>query len=117
MKQKHVIVVVADGPFNTARVSEAFRMGIGLTLSKCRISLLLIHDGVYNLLPLHAEKIGRPGISEYIQVAEKVGLQLLADANSVLEREITFSEETALQIPHDETLKLLCEADVVIPFR
>ncbi len=114
---KHVVVMIADGPFNTARVSEAFRMSIGLTMSECRVSLLLIHDGVYNLLPLRAEKIGRPGISEYIRVAEKVGLHLLADADSVLERGITLATEGAKQVPHEETVQLFCEADVVIPFR
>lgn len=117
MKQKQVVVIVSDGPFNTARVSEAFRMSIGLTMSKCHISLLLIHDGVYNLLPLHAEKIGRPGIAEYLRATKQVGLQLLADADAVLEREITCLGQTVLKVSHNEMLKRICEADVVIPFR
>lgn len=114
---KKVVVIVDDAPFNTARVSEAFRMSIGLTMSECHISLLLIHDGVYNLLPLRAEKIGRPGIAEYIRVAEKVGLHLLADADSVLRRQITLTNQNASQVPYEETLRVIRDANVVIPFR
>ncbi len=114
---KKVLVIVDEGPFNSARVSEAFRMSIGLTMSHCHISLLLVHDGVYNLLPLRAEKIGRPGIADYIQVAEQVGLHLILDADSVAKRALKVTETIALQVPREEMLKLICEADVVIPFR
>lgn len=114
---KRVVVVVDEGPFNTLRVSEAFRMSIGLCVTENRVSLLLILDGVYNLLPLHAEKIGRPSIRDYIDHFEKVGLQCFADADSLLEREISPVLPYAKQLPHSEIIQLILEADVVIPFR
>jgi len=114
---KRVVVVIEEGPFNMLRASEAFRMSIGLNASENEISLLLIHDGVYNLLPLHAEKIGCPSIREYIDHFEKVGLLCFSDADSLLEREISPVPSYTKQLPHSETIQMILDADVVIPFR
>jgi sulfur relay (sulfurtransferase) DsrF/TusC family protein len=114
---KKVLVVVQDGPFNTIRSSEAFRMSIGLTLSENHVSLLLVDDGVFNLLPLHAEKIGRPSIQTYLEYFPKVHLTLLADAEALAGRGIQSVPQGTKVIRHEEALSLISEADVVIPFR
>lgn len=114
---KKILVIVDQTPFNTIRASEAFRMCMGLTVSDNEISLLLINDGAYNLMPLHAEKIGRPAIDEYVDHFEKVNLHYFVDADSLLERDISPNNTQAKQLPHVETLQLINDADVVIPFR
>jgi sulfur relay (sulfurtransferase) DsrF/TusC family protein len=113
---KKVLVIVQDTPFNTLRTSEAFRMAMGLILSDNQVSVLLVGDGVWNLLPLRSEKINRPSIQTYLEYFPKVKIQLFADAESLAERELP-PPEGATVIPHERTLSLISEAEVVIPFR
>ena len=114
---KKVVVIVQDGPFNTIGASEAFRMGLGLSLAENQTSILLVNDGVYHLLPLHGGKIGRPSLYDFIEVFEQVGLKLYADADAVCERKVGRPRCIAKQLPHGEVLRLIRDADVVIPFR
>jgi sulfur relay (sulfurtransferase) DsrF/TusC family protein len=113
---KKVLVIVQEGPFNTIRSSEAFRMAMGLILSSNEVSILLIGDGVWNILPLQAEQIGRPSIQTYLEYFPKVNIHLFVDAASLAEREI-ISPEGAEAIPHEKALSLIAGAEVVIPFR
>lgn len=114
---KSVLVIVQDGPFNTTQSGEGFRMSMGLTLSGNDVSLLLMGDGVWNLLPLRAERIQRPSIQTYLEYFPKVRLQLLAEAEALAEREIHEVPEGTRIVPRQEALALISEAEVVIPFR
>lgn len=117
MKKKKVLVVVQDSPFNTIRSGEAFRVSMGLTLSENQVSLLLVGDGVWNLLPLEAEKIERPSIQTYLEYFPKVRAQLYVEAEALTERKIAVVPEGTQIIPRREALSLVSEAEVVIPFR
>ncbi len=114
---KRVLILVACGPFNTLQASEAFRMGVGLTLAENQTTFLLIHDGVFNLLPLRGGKIGCPSLYDFIGVFEQVGLKLCADADSMLVRKMENSPEITQQLPSLEVMQMIREADVVIPLR
>lgn len=114
---KKVVVIVQESPLNTLRTSEAFRMAMGLILSDNRVSVLLAGDGVWNLLPLQAEKIDRPSIRPYLDYFPKVGISLFADADALAERGIASSPEGTSVISHEQALALISEAEVVIPFR
>lgn len=114
---KKVVVVVQDGPFNTVGASEAFRMGLGLTLAENQCAVLLVNDGVYHLLPLHGEKIGQSSLYDFIEVFEQVGLEFYADTDAVCEREIGRPPRITRQLSHAEVFRLIRDADVVIPFR
>jgi sulfur relay (sulfurtransferase) DsrF/TusC family protein len=113
---KKVLVIVQESPFNTLRPGEAFRMAMGLILSDNQVSLLLAGDGVWNLLPLEAEKIGRPSIQTYLDYFPKVNLSLFADADALAERAMT-APKGAEVVSHEKALALIAEAEVVIPFR
>jgi sulfur relay (sulfurtransferase) DsrF/TusC family protein len=92
-------------------------MSMGLTLAGDEISLLLMGDGVWNLLPLQSETIGRPSIQTYLEYFPKVGLRLFAEAEALAEREMTAVPEGTRIIPRQEALSLISEAEVIIPFR
>ena len=113
---KKVLVIIQDSPFNTLRTSEAFRMAMGLILSDNHVSVLLTGDGVWSLLPLQAEQIGRPSIQTYLEYFPKVKIHLFADAGSLAERGIA-SPAGVEAIPHANALSLISDAEVVIPFR
>jgi len=114
---KKVLVVLQDGPFNTLRSSEGFRMTMGLSLSENEVSLLLMGDGVYNLLPLRAEAIGQPSIQTYLEYFPKVRVRLYAEAKAMADRGIQSLPEGAKQISYQEAFRLISTAEVVIPFR
>jgi|SRR3569832_2158393 len=113
---KKVLVIVQESPFNTLRTSEAFRMAMGLILSDNQVSVLLAGDGVWNLLPLAAEKINGASIQTYLDYFPKVHVALFADADALAERGMT-DPKGAEVIPHEKALSLIADAEVVIPFR
>lgn len=114
---KKVLVIVQDSPFNTIRSSEGFRMTMGLSLADNDVSLLLMGDGVYNLLPLRGETIGQPSIQTYLEYFPKVRVQLYAEAEALADREIPSIPPGTRALPHREALGLISAAEVVIPFR
>ena len=114
---KSVLVIIQEGPFNTTQSGEGFRMSMGLTLSENEVSLLLMGDGVWNLLPLQSEAIGRPSIQTYLEYFPKVGLHLWAEAEALTERGIEAVPKGAGIISRQEALSLIAASEVVIPFR
>lgn len=114
---KKVLVIIQDGPFNTIRSSEGFRMTMGLSLAENEVSLLLMKDGVFNLLPLRAEAIGQPSIQTYLEYFPKVRIQLYAEAGALADRGIRSLPEEVRTISYQEVSKLISTAEVVIPFR
>ncbi len=114
---KKVLVIVQDSPFNTLRTSEAFRMAMGMILSGNPVSVLLVGDGVWSLLPLQSERIGRPSIQTYLEYFPKVHISLFADTAALTERGLTALPGGTEAIPHEKALALISESEVVIPFR
>lgn len=114
---KKVLVIVQDSPFNTLRPSEGFRMTMGLSLADNEVSLLLMEDGVFNLLPLNAEAIGSPSIQTYLEYFPKVHVQLYAESGALAERKIQSLPDGVRTISYQEASKLISAAEVVIPFR
>lgn len=113
---KKVLIIVQESPFNTLRTSEAFRMAVGLILSDNQVSVLLVGDGVWSLLPLQAEKIDRPSIQTYLEYFQKVNVSLFADAGALAERGVASYPDGTAVIPHETALALISDAEVVIPF-
>lgn len=92
-------------------------MGVGLTLAGNQPSFLLIQDGVYHLLPLRGDKIGRPSLYDFITVFEEIGITLCVDADDMLARKIDRMPPPTRQLPRTEVFQMIRDADTVIPFR
>lgn len=116
-KGKTVLVLIQDGPFNTLATSEAFRMGIGLTLAENQTHFLLVQDGAYHLNPLQGDKISRPSLYNFITVFEDIGITLSVDADDMRARKITRVPPMTHALPKTEVFQMIRDADVVIPFR
>ncbi len=116
-KKKKIVVLVEDGPFNTVRSSEAFRMSIGLTLAENEVCIVLVGDGVFHLNKLRGANIGRPSIYDVMGVFEQIDLKLYADAEAMLARKIEAPPEMTRELPSPDVMLLIREADVVLPFR
>ncbi len=112
-----MLVVIQDGPFNTLATSEAFRMGIGLTLAENQTHFLLVQDGAYHLNPLQGNKMNRPSLYDFIAVFEDIDITLSVDADDMLARKITRIPPMTRTLPKAEVFQMIRDADVVIPFR
>ncbi|GEM_PF-514916 len=114
---KQVAIIIRSGPFNTLCASEAFRTGVGLTLSEHKVTFLLVQDGAYHLMPLQGKKIGRPSMYDFIAVFEEIGITLCVDADDMLVRKIERIPAITRQLPRTEVFQMIRDADVVIPFQ
>lgn len=92
-------------------------MTMGLILSENEVSILLMGDGVWSLLPLKAEAVGQPSIETYLEYFPRVRVQLYAEAEALADRGIETVPDGTKRLSHPEALNLISEAEVVIPFR
>jgi len=114
---KSVILVVRTSPFNTIVLPEAMRMGVGLTVCDNSVNILLIDDGVWNVLRLAPHIIGRPDISESMELFQACGVRVFADEMSLKERDITECRSDIEKVSREDAYKLIADSDVVISFR
>lgn len=114
---RKIAIIIRSTPFNTIALPEAFRMGIGMTLSDNKVSILLIGDGVWNALSLSPHMIGRPKIFESIELFSVCGVRIFADGLSLEERNISEHESHVEKVSRDEVYKIISESDVVVSFK
>ena len=114
---KKIVIIIRSTPFNTLALSEAFRMGIGMTLSDNKVNILLIGDGVWSVLSLSPHMIGRPNLFESIELFSACGVRIVADGLSLEERNISEYESHVEKVSRDEVYKIISDSDTVISFR
>lgn len=114
---KNVVFIIWATPFNTVVFPEALRMAIGQTVSDNRISLLLMGDGVWNALGLTPHIIGRPDITESMELLSACGVKVFADEIALKEREIAEHGTHVEKISRSGVYHLITDADVVMNFR
>lgn len=113
---KKIVVIIRSTPFNTIALSEAFRMGIGITLADNKVNILLIGDGVWSSLNLSPQMIGRPDLFESIELLSACGVRVLADETSMDDRNISVHESHVAKVSRDEIYKIIAESDAVVSF-
>ena len=113
---KNLLIIIRTTPFNTVSVPEALRMSIGLTVHDNRVSILLIDDGVWNSLRVAPHTIGRPDISDSMELFSACGIRMFADETSLTKRNITECDSSIEKISRREALGLIAESDVLLNF-
>ncbi|MBI5193344.1 MAG: DsrE family protein [Nitrospirae bacterium] len=113
---KKMAIIIRSTPFNTIALTEAFRMGIGMTLADNKVKILLIGDGVWSSLNLSPQMIGRPDLFESIELLSACGVRVLADETSMDDRNISVHECHVEKVSRDEIYKVISESDAVVSF-
>ena len=113
---KNLLIIIRTTPFNTVSVPEALRMSIGLTVHDNRVSILLIDEGVWNSLRVVPHTIGRPDISDSMELFSACGISVFADEDSLKERNIAECDETIEKISRQEAIGLIAASDVTLSF-
>jgi sulfur relay (sulfurtransferase) DsrF/TusC family protein len=113
-----VVVLVHQSPFNTIRNSEGLRMAVGLTLEEDnRVTVVFVRDGVFLIGNVSPERIQSGIVKKHLDALRLLGHRLVAERESMEERGI---KEPAIKIDvldRNEVVKILSEADRVIPWQ
>jgi sulfur relay protein TusC/DsrF len=113
---KQVAVVIRQSPFNTCRNSEALRMTVGLTLADHNIAVIFRDDGVFTLLRTQPALIGSLELDKHLQTLQLLNVRLIAERESLLERQLSQLPWEVERLNRREVLQLLGESDAMICF-
>ncbi|MBI2875264.1 MAG: DsrE family protein [Candidatus Tectomicrobia bacterium] len=115
-EEKRISILIRKTPFNTARNSEALRMGLGLTLRDDRVQLLFVEDGVYSLIEAHPELIGSPGLRRHLETLQELDCPLIAEKESLDQRRLNPPPPPIEVRSRQEVALLLAQSDIVISY-
>jgi len=113
---RKVAVLIRRLPMGTLKCSEALRVGVGLTLSDNQVTAIFIGDGVWSATGLKPQVIKGPEFKKHIETLKMLGHRLVVDEDSLRLRGIGGVWDGVEVKPRPEILKILDEAEVVIPF-
>lgn len=110
--------MVHKSPFNTLRNSEGLRMAVGLTLEESnKVTVIFVKDGVYLIGSVAPERIQSGIVKKHLDALRLLGHRLVAERESMEERGI---KEPSIKIDvlnRAGVIKILSEADRVIPWQ
>ena len=113
-----VAVIIHKSPFNTLRNSEGLRMAVGLTLEEDnRVTVIFVKDGVYLIGNVTPEKIQSGTIKKHLEALRLLGHRLVVERESMEERGVKEPSVKADVLSRAEVVKILSEANRVIPWQ
>ena len=113
---KRVVVILRHTPLNHIKNLEAFRLGLGLTLSNNEVTVAMVDEGVLNAIELKPEIVDRPSVASYLEYYEDVGIRSIADRDSVKHFGLTQLRDEVKLVERQEIIDAIRDAEVVIPF-
>jgi sulfur relay (sulfurtransferase) DsrF/TusC family protein len=113
---KRVVLVLRHTPLNHIKNLEAFRLGLGLTLSNNEVTVAMLGEGVFNALDFRPEIVDRPAVDSFLNFYEDVGIHSLAEAESLERYGVGPLRKGVEAAPRAAILEAVRAADVVIPF-
>ena len=113
---KRVVVILRHTPLNHIKNLEAFRLGLGLTLSNNEVTVAMVDEGVLNAINLKPEIVDRPSVSSFLEYYEDVGIRSIADKDSVKRFGLTELRDEVVLVERQEIIDAIRDAEVVIPF-
>lgn len=113
-RMKTTTIIISRAPLKSLRVSEALRMGVGLTLCDDAVQVLFVGDGVYALLATDSESVAMPEYTRHIETIKQLGHRICAERESLDERGIETPNHEPEIISRDEVPALLLDSDGVI---
>ncbi len=113
---KRVVIVLRHTPLNHIKNLEAFRLGLGLTLSNNEVTVAMVDQGVLNGIPLQPEIVDRPSVASFLDFYGDVGIRSLADRTAIDRYNIRQLRDGVEAVDRKVILDVIRDADVVIPF-
>jgi sulfur relay (sulfurtransferase) DsrF/TusC family protein len=113
---KQVATLIRTSPLNSALVSEALRMTLGLILTGNKVKVVFAENGVYLLKAVLPEMVGYSDIKRHMETLKEFGCEFLAEKESMEERGVAQSTFETLTEDRRKIAKVLGESDLVIGF-
>ncbi|HID26264.1 MAG TPA: hypothetical protein EYP22_00210 [Methanosarcinales archaeon] len=113
---KNIAVIIRNSPFNTIKNSEGLRMSVGLTLKDDKVTVVFMDNGVWSATKLNPEVINAPDTEKQFSALKMLNCKIIADAQSLEERNISKTLDFITIKNREEISKLIAESDIVIPF-
>lgn len=113
---KRVVLVLRHTPLNHIKNLEAFRLGLGLTLSNNEVTVAMVDEGVLNAIELRPEVVDRPSVDSFLDFYEDVGIRSVADRASAERFGLAALRKGVELVDRKEIVDAIRQADVVIPF-
>jgi sulfur relay (sulfurtransferase) DsrF/TusC family protein len=113
---KRVVLVLRRTPLNHIKNLEAFRLGLGLTLSNLEVTVAMVDEGVFNAIEMKPEIVDRPGVDAFLTYYEDVGIRLLAEREALERHGVTALRKGVEAVDRKAIVETIRHADVVIPF-
>ncbi len=113
---KRVVIVLRHTPLNHIKNLEAFRLGLGLTLSNNEVTVVMVGEGVLNGIPLEPEIVDRPSVASFLEFYGDVGIRSLADQSALEQYGVKQLRDGVEAVARKVILDAIRDADVVIPF-
>lgn len=93
-------------------------MSVGLTLEEGnRVTVIFLRDGVYLLSHINPELIQSGIVYKHLEALRLLGHRVVAEKESLDERGIEKPEVEAEVVPRSEVIKMIANADAVIPWQ
>lgn len=113
---KTTTIIISQPPLKTLRVSEALRMGVGLTLCNDAVQILFMGDGVYALLQTEPDRISMPEYTRHIETLKQLGHRIFAERESLDDRRIDRPAYDPEIVTREQAAELLLGSDGVIRY-
>jgi sulfur relay (sulfurtransferase) DsrF/TusC family protein len=113
---KRVVLVLRRTPLNHIKNLEAFRLGLGLTLSNLDVTVVMVDEGVFNAIEMKPEIVDRPQVDSFLNYYEDVGVQLLAEREALDKYGVNTLRKGVEAVERQAIVEVIRGADVVIPF-
>jgi sulfur relay (sulfurtransferase) DsrF/TusC family protein len=91
-------------------------MTVGLTLADHNIAVIFRDDGVFTLLRTQPALIGSLELDKHLQTLQLLNVRLIAERESLLERQLSQLPWEVERLNRREVLQLLGESDAMICF-
>lgn len=113
---KRVVVLLRHTPLNHIKNLEAFRLGLGLTLSNNEVTVAMVDEGVFNALDFQPEVVERPEVASFLGLYEDVGIRSIADREALERHGVRAVRKGIEAVDRKAIVEAIRAADVVIPF-
>jgi sulfur relay (sulfurtransferase) DsrF/TusC family protein len=113
---KHCVLILRNAPLNHIKNLEAFRIGLGLTLSSNEVTVAMVDEGVFNAVEMRPELVERPSVEAFLGFYDDVGVRQLADREALERYGVEKLRNGVAAVDRGEIVAAIRQADVVIPF-
>ncbi len=113
---KTITVLIRSLPLNTTRVSEALRMGVGLTLSDDKVQVILLENGTYAISRLKPEIINMNDLSKHLETLPHLKARVIADQEDVEKRRINDIPYNVELKKRKEIIEEIASSDILIVY-